>query len=80
MFGNVRRVLEKLRKLLPKAKEEAILRGDNTKVRQLKKEIEEWHDKKDTMWVQMSRLLWARQGDKIRSTFIAVLQKDIGKI
>jgi len=64
VFRNVRRVLEKLRKLLPKAKEEAILRGDNTKVRQLKKEIEEWHDKEATMWVQMSRLLWARQGDK----------------
>ena len=41
MFGNVRRVLEKLRKLLPKAEEEAIIRGDNTRVRQLKKEIEE---------------------------------------
>ena len=51
MFGNVRRVLEKLRKLLLKAKEEAILRDDNTKVRQLKKEIEEWHDKEATMWV-----------------------------
>ena len=40
VFGNVRKELEKLRKLLLKAKEEAILRGDNTRVRQLKKEIE----------------------------------------
>ena len=41
VFGNVRRELEKLKKLLPKAEEEAILRGDNTRVRELKKEIEE---------------------------------------
>ena len=51
-------------KLLLKAEEEAIHRGDNTRVRQLKKEIEEWHDTEATMWAQRSRLLWARQGDK----------------
>ena len=64
VFGNVRRELEKLRKLLHKVEEEAIIRGDNTRVRQLQKEIEEWHDKEATMWAQRSRLLWARQGDK----------------
>ncbi|XP_075645469.1 uncharacterized protein LOC142616517 [Castanea sativa] len=64
VFGNVQRELENLRKLLPKAEEEAILRGDNTRVRQLTKEIEEWRDKESTMWAQRSRLLWARQGDK----------------
>lgn len=64
MFGNVRRELEKLEKLLLKAEEEAIQRGDNTRVRQLKKEIEEWRDREATMWAQRSRLLWARQGDK----------------
>ena len=50
MFGNVRRELEKLGKLLLKAKEEAIQRSDNTRVRQLKREIEEWRDKEATMW------------------------------
>ena len=50
MFGNVRRELEKSGKLLLKAKEEAIQRSDNTRVRQLKKEIEEWRDKEATMW------------------------------
>ena len=50
MFGNVRRELDKLGKLLLKAKEEAIQRSDNTRVRQLKKEIEEWRDKEATMW------------------------------
>lgn len=57
VFGNVRRELEKLRKLLRKAEEEAILRIDNTRVRQLKKEIEEWREKEATMWAQRSRLL-----------------------
>lgn len=47
-----------------KAEEEAILRVDNTRVRQLKKEIEEWREKEATMWAQRSRLLWAKQGDK----------------
>ncbi|KAL0004830.1 hypothetical protein SO802_012391 [Lithocarpus litseifolius] len=64
VFGNVRRELEKLGKLLLKAEEEAIQRGDNTRVRQLKKEIEVWRDKEATMWAQRSRLLWARQGDR----------------
>ena len=50
VFGNVRRELEKLGKLLLKAEEEAIQRGDNTRVSQLKKEIEEWRDKEATMW------------------------------
>ena len=50
MFGNVRRELEKSGKLLLKAKEEAIQRSDNTRVRQLKKDIEEWRDKEATMW------------------------------
>lgn len=60
----MRRELEKLGKLLLKAEEEAIQRGDNTRVRQLKKEIEECCDREATMWAQRSRLLWARQGDK----------------
>lgn len=46
----MRRELEKLGKLLLKAEEEAIQRGDNTRVRQLKKEIEEWRDREATMW------------------------------
>jgi len=43
--------------------------GDNTRVRQLKKEIEEWRDKEATMWAQRSRLLWVRQGDKNSNYF-----------
>ena len=64
VFGNLRRELDKLRKLLLKAEEEAIQKGDNTRVRKFKKEIEERRDKEATMWAQRSRLLWARQGDK----------------
>ena len=50
VFGNVRKELDKLGKLLLKAEVEAIQKGDNTRVRQLKKKIEEWHDKEATMW------------------------------
>ena len=64
VFGNVRRELEKLRNLLLKAEGVAILSGDNTQVRQLKKDIEVLRDREATMWAQRSRILWARQGDK----------------
>ena len=64
VFGNVRRELDKLRNLLLKAKGVAVLCGDNTRVRQLKKDIEVLRDREATMWAQRSRLLWARQGDK----------------
>ena len=64
IFGNVRRELEKLRNLLLKAENEAVLSGDNTRVRQLKKDIEVLRDREATMWAQRSRLLWARQGDR----------------
>ena len=75
VFGNVRRELEKLKKLLPKVEEEVILRGDNTRVRELKKEIEEWCDKEATMWAQRSRILWARQGDKNSRYFYSCATK-----
>ncbi|XP_023891996.2 uncharacterized protein LOC112003995 [Quercus suber] len=45
VFGNVRRELEKLRNLLLKAEGVAVLSGDNTWVRQLKKDIEVLRDR-----------------------------------
>ena len=64
VFGNVWRELDKLRNLLLKAKGVAVLSGHNTRVRQLKKDIEVLRDREATIWAQRSRLLWARQGDK----------------
>ena len=72
--------MEKLRKLLLKAEEEAVLSGDNSRVRQLKKEIKAWRDKEATMWAQRSRLLWARQGDKNSKYFHCCATKRYRKI
>ena len=64
VFGNVRRELERLKKLLVEAKSVAMVSGNNFWVRQLKKEIEVLLDRESTMWTQRSRLLWARNGDR----------------
>ena len=64
VFGNVRRELDLLRKLLTKAESEAMISGNNFRVLQLKKEIDILLDRESTMWAQRSRLLWARQGDR----------------
>ncbi|XP_050259980.1 uncharacterized protein LOC126705069 [Quercus robur] len=64
VFGNVRRELEKAKKMLIKAEREAILSGNNFQVRHLKAEIEVLLDKEAIMWQQRSRLLWAREGDR----------------
>ncbi|XP_075636858.1 uncharacterized protein LOC142609117 [Castanea sativa] len=55
---------EILRELLRKAEFEAQVRGENHRVRELKKEIDVLMDREATMWAQRSRLLWAGQGDK----------------
>ena len=64
VFGNVRRELERLKKLLVEAESTAMVSGDNFRVRQLKKEIEVLLDRESTMWAQRSRLLRARNGDR----------------
>ena len=64
VFSNVRRELERLKKLLVEAKSATMVSGNNFRVRQLKKEIEVLLDRESTMWAQRSRLLWARNGDR----------------
>jgi len=64
VFGNVRRELERLKKLLVQAKFAAMASGNNFRVRQLKKEIDVLLDRESTMWAQWSRLLCARNGDR----------------
>ena len=61
---NVRRELERLKKLLVEVESVAMVSGINFRVRQLKKEIEVLLDRESTMWAQRSRLLWARNGDR----------------
>ena len=60
----MRKELDRLRKLLAKAEEEAMRSGNNNRVRELKGDINVLLDREATMWSQWSRLLWARDGDK----------------
>lgn len=62
VFGNVRRELDRLKILLSKVENAEMLSGNNSQVRQLKKEIDVLLDRESTMWAQGSRLLWPRQG------------------
>ena len=60
VFGNVRMELGRVRKMLSKAENEAILSNNNFRVRQLQKEIDVLLEREATMWSQRSRILWAR--------------------
>ena len=62
-FGNVRRELEEKKKLLAKAKAEALRTGDNTWLRELKAEIHVLMDRETRLWSQRSRVLWLKNGD-----------------
>ena len=57
MFGNGRKELERLRKLLPKAEIIAMASRNNDQVRKIKKDIEELLGREEIMWAQRSRLL-----------------------
>ena len=50
VFGNLRRELDRLKKLLLKAEEATMVNGNNFRVRQLKKEIDVLLDRESTMW------------------------------
>ena len=62
-FGNVRRELEEKKKLLAKVEAEAMRRGDNSQLRELKAKIHVLMDKETRMWSQRSRVLWLKNGD-----------------
>ena len=76
----MRKELDRLRKLLAKAEEEAMRSGNNNRVRELKGDINVLLDREATMWSQWSRLLWARDGDKNTNTSIVKQLKGIGEI
>lgn len=63
IFGNVRQELKKMKEQLQKAKNEAIISGENHQICFLKKEINLLLDKEARMWAQCPWLLWATQGD-----------------
>ena len=63
-FGNVRSELNLKRRLLIKVEKEALQSGDNSLVRSLKADINDLLDKESRMWLQRSKVLWAKHGDQ----------------
>ena len=63
-FGNVRKDLLNKRKLLARAKFDALFSGVNFRVRELRMEVNDLLDKETRLWLQRSRALWAVHDDK----------------
>jgi len=63
-FGNVQALLKQKGKELIHAEKEAMQTGQNSRLLELKKEIESLVDKEQRMWLQRSKVLWASQGDR----------------
>lgn len=62
-FGNVRSKLNLKKRLLIEVEKEALQSGDNSRVRSLKADINDLLDKESRMWLQRSKVLWAKNGD-----------------
>lgn len=63
IFGNVRLELGRKRKLLIQAKREAVLSKQNSRVREIKAEINTLLEREARMWSQHSHVLWLAHGD-----------------
>ena len=60
----MRNELEKKRRQLAEAEKVVMELGLNTRIRELKSEIEILLDKENQMWLQRSKTQWAVQGDR----------------
>lgn len=63
-FGNVRSGLNLKKRLLVEAEEEAMQSGDSAQIRSLEAEINDLLDKESRIWLQRSKVLWAKNGDQ----------------
>ena len=63
-FGNVRKEIESKKKQLVQAEKEALRTGDNKRVKDLLIALNELTEKEGRMWLQRSKVLWAKMGDK----------------
>ena len=63
-FGNVRKEIESKKKDLVQAEKEALRTGANKRVRELLAALNELSEKEARMWLQRSKVLWAKMGDK----------------
>lgn len=63
-FGNVRKEIESKKKQLVQAEKEALRTGDNKWVKNLLTALNDLTEKEGRMWLQRSKVLWAKMGDK----------------
>ena len=63
-FGNVRKEIESKKKQLVQAEKEALRTGDNKRVKNLLTALNDLTEKEGRMWLQRSKVLWAKMGDK----------------
>lgn len=73
-------VFEKKKRLLIQAENEAMINGENLRVRNLKGEINVLLDKEACMWSQRSRVLWRQNGDSNTKFFHNSATKQFRKI
>ena len=70
-FGSIRRELELKKKEIVKAEKEAMRSGQNFRVKELMLELNNLMDKEARMWLQRSKVQWAKFGDKNSKYFHA---------
>ena len=66
--------------MLAKVEAEALRRGDNTRLRELKAEIHVLMDRETQLWSQRSRVLWLKNGDSDSKFFHNKATYGLGKI
>ena len=78
-FGNVRRKLADMKKLLAAVELEALRSGNNSQVRLLKAEVNVLIDRESRLWSQRSKVLWLSKGDSNTKFFQSKATKRLRK-